>query len=243
MKNILFILLTGQFVFGQALISTESPEAVSSSDIAGNAVLEVVGDGTQAIRFPHIANGTSLTNATAGMLVYREDQNCFSFHDGTSFSSCLEDVKTESLSSNTYDTPSTQNVTSSTWVNFPLLTGSNTFEVPYQEAAVVLKVRSQHNIVNDFGPSSFKCGSGDIGIFVDGTLVESLTHTYPATSSGRIFPVELYSILQLTQGSHTVNIRYRNNDSNCRLTDNTGNTTAPTNRYNGPTLAITIKEI
>ncbi|APD07585.1 hypothetical protein UJ101_02082 [Flavobacteriaceae bacterium UJ101] len=235
MKKLLLLISISPFAFGQVLINTENAEDIS--DIAGNAVIEIRGDGTQTLRLPHIAQESSISagNYETAMLLYREDQGCFAFHDGTSLSSCIEDIKTERLITNTYDNPPTAVNNSSTYQSFPLLTGSNTFEIDVVNAAVVFKVRSSHNIVHNNGPGNFMCGSQELALYVDNVLSETVVHQYPVDSSGRIFPVELYFIKELSQGNHTVDLRYRNPNPSC----------APTsaNRYLAPTLAITIKEI
>ncbi|APD07582.1 hypothetical protein UJ101_02079 [Flavobacteriaceae bacterium UJ101] len=237
MKKYIFLLLISPLAFGQVLIDTEDAiTESSSSDIAGNAVLEVRGNGKQAVRLPHVANGTSLgSNATAGVLIYREDQQCFAFHDGTELSSCLEDVKTERLVNVTYNDPPNDINNSSTARSFTVATGSNTFEVDVVKAAVVFKIRSSHQIVHNSGPSVFQCGSQELMLYVDGVLSQSITHTYPVSSSGRIFPVEMYYIKELDQGNHTLDLRYRNPDTSCSTTS--------ANQFFGPTVTITIKEI
>lgn len=57
MKNYIFLLFISPLLFGQVLINTKNP--LDTSDIAGNAVLEVRGNGKQAVRLPHIANNVS----------------------------------------------------------------------------------------------------------------------------------------------------------------------------------------
>lgn len=135
----------------------------------------------------------------------------------------------------TYNDPANLLNNSTTAKSFTIASGSNTFEVDVVDAIVVFKVRSSHQIVHNDGPGNYQCGSQELSLYVDGVLSEAVTHTYPVDSSGRIFPVEMYFIKQLSQGNHTVDLRYRNPNTSCSTTS--------VNQFFGPTLTITIKEI
>ncbi len=235
MKYLLLFLLASNTILGQVLIDTQSPN--TPSEISANTLLEIRGNGKQAIRLPHIADDSSLTgnNAAQGMLAYREDQKCLTFYDGTDWSSCLEDIKTERLVKATFNSPSSNLNNSTTYQSFSVLTGSKTFEVDVVEAIVVFKVRSSHQIINNNGPGDYQCGSQELTLFVDNVLSESIQHTSQVDSSGRIFPVELYFIKKLSQGTHTFDLRYRNPNPSC--------STNYANQYLSPTITITIREI